>query len=84
MLTKTVRLNKNICDFVDREAEAKNISSAEVIRNALSDYFLSKQFQSSLLAMEQRIIQKVDTNSRALADGIGEILDLASPEGGAR
>lgn len=84
MITKTIRINKNICDFIDKEADAKNVSAADVIRTALADYFLAKQFQASLLAMEQRIVQRIDTTSSALADGITEILDLASPEGGAR
>ena len=83
MITKTIRINENICDFIDKEAEAKNISAADVIRNALADYFLAKQFQASLLAMEQRIVQRIESNSHALAEGIQEILDLASPGGDA-
>jgi hypothetical protein len=78
--TKTYRLSKSTCAQLEREAEKRNTTSAEIVRLAIADYFQRKQFEGNLLAMEQRILARVDANAQALADGIKEILDLAAPE----
>lgn len=78
--TKTYRLSKSTCAQLEREAEKRNTTAAEIVRLAIADYFQRKQFEGNLLAMEQRIVARVDANARALADGIKEILDLAAPE----
>jgi predicted transcriptional regulator len=78
--TKTFRLSKSVCDQLAREAEKRNATAADVVRLAIADFFQRKQLEGNLLALEQRIIARIDANSLALADGIKEILDLASSE----
>lgn len=82
--TKTIRLSRQMVAQINIESEKRNCSAADVIRQSISDYFHRKQLESSLLAIEQRIIARVDQNSAALADGIKEILDLATPTGSAK
>lgn len=79
--TKTIRLSRQMVAQINVESEKRNCSAADVIRLAIADYFHRKQLESSLLAIEQRITARVDQNSAALADGIKEILDLATPQG---
>lgn len=79
---RTFRLTHPVCDQIDKEAERRKTTSADVVRLALSEFFQRKQVESALLGMEQRITARIDLNARALADGIKEILDLASPEAG--
>jgi len=77
------RLTHPVCDQIDKEAERRKTTSADVVRLPISEFFQRKQVESALLGMEQRITARVDLNARMLADGIKEILDLATPEAGA-
>jgi len=79
---RTFRLTHPVCDQIDKEAERRKTTSADVVRLAISEFFQRKQVESALLGIEQRITARVDLNARMLADGIREILDLASPESG--
>ena len=45
-------------------------------------FFSANKWSLRCLAMEQRITARVDLNAQMLAEGIKEILDLASPESG--
>ena len=79
---RTFRLTHPVCELIDKEAERRRTTSADVVRLAISEFFQRKQVESALLAIEQRITARVDLNAQMLADGIKEILDLASPESG--
>jgi len=79
---RTFRLTHPVCEQIDKEAERRKTTSADVVRLAISEFFQRKQVESALLGMEQRITARVDLNARMLADGIKEILDLATPEAG--
>lgn len=79
---RTFRLTHPVCDQIDKEAERRKTTSADVVRLAISEFFQRKQVESALLAVEQRITARVDLNARMLADGIREVLDLATPESG--
>lgn len=83
-VTKTYRLTRQMVAQLNVESEKRDCTPADLVRQIIADHFQRKQFESSFLAMEQRILARVDLNARMLADGIKEILDLASPEGGAR
>jgi hypothetical protein len=77
---RTFRLAHAVCDQIDKEAERRKTTSADVVRLAISEFFQRKQVESALLGIEQRLTARVDLNARMLADGIKEILDLATPE----
>ncbi len=80
---RTFRLTHPVCDQIDKEAERRKTTSADVVRLAISEFFQRKQVESALLGMEQRLAERIDTNAKYLAAGITEILDLATPESGA-
>lgn len=79
---RTFRLAHPVCDQIDREAERRRTTSADVVRLAIAEYFERKQVESALLAMERRLAERIDINAKHLADGIMEILNLATPEDG--
>lgn len=79
---RTIRLTHPVCDQIDKEAERRKTSSAEIVRLALVDYFQRKQVESAFLAVEHRVNQRIDINANYLAEGIKEILDLLQPEQG--
>lgn len=76
---RSIRLTHPLAEQIDKEAERRNTSSAEIVRVALSDFFQRKQVEAAFLSVEQRLRERIDLNANYLAEGIKEILDQIQP-----
>jgi hypothetical protein len=76
---RTYRLTHPVLDQLAREAERRKTHQAEIVREALSQYFEHRQLEAVLLGVEQRLAQRLDAQQQTLHHGLEKILSLAVP-----
>lgn len=69
----TVRLTHPVMDQVVREAEHRNSSQSEVIRQALEQYFARQSIEGSLMELEQRIGGRLESHEKLLLENLSRI-----------
>lgn len=78
-VVRTFRLTQTVSDQLAREAERGRTTSADVVRTAIAEYFEHWQTEAALLALEQRLNQRLDVQNKTLNTGLEKILSLAVP-----
>lgn len=76
---KSFRLTHPVCELLEREAEKKNTTTTDIVRIAVAEYFDHRQTEAALLALEQRLAQRLDAQHHTLHAGLEKILSLAVP-----
>ena len=76
---KSIRLTHPVCDQLEREAERKRTTTTDIVRIAVAEYFDHRQTEAALLALEQRLAQRLDAQHHTLHAGLEKILSLAVP-----
>jgi hypothetical protein len=76
---KTIRFTHPIADLLSKEAEKRNVTVSDIVREAISDHFEHRQAEALILALEMRIAAKIDSNTQFINSGIQKILSLAQP-----
>lgn len=76
---RTFRLTNPVLDLLAKEAERRKTHQAEIVREALSQYFEHRQLETALLGIEQRLAQRLESQQQTLHHGLEKILSLAVP-----
>lgn len=76
---KSIRLTHPVCDQLQREAERNRTTTTDIVRIAVAEYFDRRQTEAALLALEQRLAQRLDAQHNTLHAGLEKILSLAVP-----
>lgn len=76
-VAKTYRLPTGLYSLISQEAETLKTTEADVVRQALRQYFSRRQEENALLALEARLSDKIDMNTQRVAAMLREIISLA-------
>lgn len=76
---KTFRFPHQLSDQLAREAEKRNCTSADIVRDALSEFFERRQAEAMILQLEQRIGARLDSQTQQIYAILQKILALAEP-----
>ena len=77
---KTFRFPHPLADQLAREAEKRNCTVADIVREAIAVYFERLQAEAMILALEQRLTGRIDAQTQHIDAGLQKILALAVSE----
>lgn len=79
-VVKTYRLPEALYELIVSESEKTKTSEAEIVRLALRRHFEHQQEVAELEALERRLVELINTNSRRLESLIRQVIALAQPQ----
>lgn len=79
-VAKTYRLPSALYKLILEEVEQNGMSEADFVRSVLRNYFVVKQEIARLDALESRVINAVEKESRRVSSLIQQVIALAQPE----
>lgn len=75
---QSIRFPHPLWDRIKSVAELKNSTGADVVRDALGEYFERQKTSAEIAAMESRLVSKMDEQTQQITTGLKQLKDTAN------